>query len=378
MPQVTVLMSTYNRENYICEAIESILAQTFQDFEFLIINDGSVDRSREIILSYQDPRIRLVENEQNIGIPRSLNKGLSLAQGELIARLDSDDLSEPERLARQVAFLEAHPEIAMVGSAYQEVDQEGNLLETYRLPCDATGIRWGLLFYTPFLSSSVMFRRAILQTVGLYNENFPYAQDHELWVRIAKSSPVANLDESLVKYRVHPSSVTLFHETRQYDLLFQSCSSYMTTLFEQNQGVIDKNLFRSMQFLLNYAQDQDWKKFDSRRLEEAIQAIFKLSDAFCNYYYLDHSTCKEHRSAVINTISNKLLNLASDYVYQDRNIAWKLLFHAYLSHRSTLLRRRYQTALLKLLIGPALLNWMRQFTAFSNERQYYKKQEQAK
>src|SRR5215467_8249434 len=106
MPKVTVLLTVYNGERYLHEAIDSILGQTFQDFEFLIINDGSTDGTRELILSYHDRRIRLIDNEYNIGQTRSLNRGLVLAMGQFLARQDADDISEPDRLASQVAFLE--------------------------------------------------------------------------------------------------------------------------------------------------------------------------------------------------------------------------------------------------------------------------------
>lgn len=362
MPKVTVLMSTYNREGYIREAIESVLAQTFQEFEFLIVNDGSVDRSREIILSYQDSRIRLIENNQNLGIPRSLNKGLNLAQGELVARLDSDDILEPERLARQVAFLEANPETALVGSGYQEIDKEGNLLGEYELPCDSTELRWGLLFYTPFLSSSIMFRRAILQSVGLYNENFPYAQDHELWVRIAQFSPVANLNECLVKYRVHPSSITLFHETRQYELLLESCFRYASTLLcsDDRENAIDKDLFRNIQFLLDYSQYRNWRDFDIERVEEIVQTIFELSDAFCNYYNLSRSVREKHQSMMLDHVSSKLINLASNCAREERYSAWKLVVQACQIRKLTLLSISYQVVLLKLIIGPAFVRFVQQ------------------
>src|SRR4051794_29608800 len=121
MPKVTVLLAVYNGERYLREAIDSILGQTFQDFEFLIINDGSTDSTREIILSYHDPRIRLVDNEDNIGQTRSLNRGLALAAGQFVARQDADDISEPERLASQVAFLEIHPEVVLLGTWYRKI-----------------------------------------------------------------------------------------------------------------------------------------------------------------------------------------------------------------------------------------------------------------
>src|SRR5690606_37374672 len=128
MPRVTVLLAVHNGERYIQEAIDSILAQTFGDFELLIVNDGSTDATRDLVLSYSDDRIRLVDNDHNIGLPKSLNRGLRLAKGRYIARLDADDISEPDRLAAQVSFLQANPDVAMVGSWYRKIDGEGNTL----------------------------------------------------------------------------------------------------------------------------------------------------------------------------------------------------------------------------------------------------------
>lgn len=364
MPKVTVLMSVYNRERFVREAIDSILAQTFQDFEFIIINDGSTDKTKEMILSYEDSRIQLVDNSSNIGIPKSSNKGLNLAQGEFVARLDSDDISEPQRLARQVAFLEAHPKTVLVGSWYKEIDEEGNLLQECTLPCDCTEIRWGLLFYTPFLNSSVMFRRnVVVQKVGLYNQEFIYAQDHELWVRIASYFPVANIDEYLVKYRVHPSSITLFHETRQYDLLFQSCRSYMSILLADNDwnNLIEKSLFKRMQSLLNYYPHQDWQNLDFGELEKAIEIILKLSQSFGDYYSLNDFERKKHQLTLLSSIAIKLtdVDVESEYTKELHQTAWRLVIKAYLMDNFLFVKNRFPLAILRLVIGHSLLKFIR-------------------
>ena len=127
-PKVTVVIPVYNREKYVCEAIESVLDQTFADFELLVIDDGSTDRSREAVQSYHDPRIRLMSNEKNEGIPKTRNKGIGLARGEYLAFLDSDDRAYPERLAKQVAFLDRHPDYAAVGAWIDWMDEEGRPL----------------------------------------------------------------------------------------------------------------------------------------------------------------------------------------------------------------------------------------------------------
>src|SRR4029079_12299348 len=140
-PRVTVLMSVYNGERFIEATVRSVLGQTFSEFEFLIVNDGSTDRTRELVASYNDPRVRLVDNNGNIGQTRSLNRGLRMAAGELIARQDSDDVSEPERLRKQVNFMDSHPEVALLGTWYTKIDERGLRMGERSLPCDSTGIR---------------------------------------------------------------------------------------------------------------------------------------------------------------------------------------------------------------------------------------------
>lgn len=206
-PKVTVLMTVYNGEKFLAEAIDGILNQTFRDFEFLIINDGSTDGSREIIKSYEDPRINLVDNETNIGLTASLNRGLSLAGGEYIARQDADDISLPGRLEKQISILERNLEIALLGSWYLEIDESGNPLREYKLPCEPLQISWDSIFYCSF--STVVFRRElVLNNVGSYDESFRYAQDWELYSKIARTHTAVNIGECLVKYRLHSRSMT--------------------------------------------------------------------------------------------------------------------------------------------------------------------------
>jgi glycosyltransferase involved in cell wall biosynthesis len=132
-PKVSVVMSVYNGEKYLCEAIDSILNQTFENFEFLIVNDGSTDRTLEILQSYRDPRIKVINNERNIGLTASLNKGLKIAKGEYVARMDADDVSFPHRLEQQKAFLDRNPRVAMVGSWAEVIDESGKTQETWRV-----------------------------------------------------------------------------------------------------------------------------------------------------------------------------------------------------------------------------------------------------
>ena len=169
-PLITVLMSVYNGERYLHEAIESILNQTFTDFEFLIINDGSTDSTRDIITSYTDSRIRLIDNEQNIGLTKSLNKGIDLARGKYIARMDADDISMPERLEVQYNFLEKNIEYSLVSSGAYLIDENNNQIgELYR-PYNYEMILGYIFFFNPIIHPSVLFEKKEIIECGKYNE----------------------------------------------------------------------------------------------------------------------------------------------------------------------------------------------------------------
>lgn len=205
MSGVTVLMPVFNGEHFLRDAIESILRQTHRDFELLIINDGSTDRSRDIVLSYDDPRIAFLENSENIGLAATLNVGLKVAKYELIARQDADDISLPERLAMQVDFFAKNSDVVLVGTQAMIIDQQGfckgRVLDR---ACTHDSIRWDLLFDNSFTHSSVMFRRSIISQLGGYDVAFRYCQDYALWAQVACRHCVANIDACLVHYRVHP------------------------------------------------------------------------------------------------------------------------------------------------------------------------------
>ena len=208
---LTVLMCVHDGEAYLREAVDSILGQTFRDFELLVIDDGSRDGTAAILASYGDPRLRVVRNETNRGLTASLNIGLRLAAGELVARQDADDRSHPSRFEKQVRFLQANPGVAVLGSGYRNMRAHGRRPRRTVWPACTTkaGIRWQLLFGTPFAHSSVMFRRSvILGELGGYDERFAASQDFELWSRVSRTHAMSNLPESLVDIRSHGASIS--------------------------------------------------------------------------------------------------------------------------------------------------------------------------
>lgn len=201
-PPVSVVMAVHNSERFLRDSIDSILNQTFADFEFIIVDDGSTDGTAAILDSYTDARIRIIRNEKTRGLPTSLNRGTETAEGTYIARMDGDDISLPERFARQVAYLTDHPHIDVLGTWFTHLTHNGERLNTVELPLTHGMIAWSLLFFTPISHPTAIIRRAVLQRVGGYNIDYPLAQDYELWTRLIHRAQLANLPEALVLYRI--------------------------------------------------------------------------------------------------------------------------------------------------------------------------------
>ena len=233
-PGVTVLMSVYNGERFLREAIGSILQQSWTDFEFLIVNDGSTDRTREIINSYSDVRIRVLDQPANTGLAKSLNLGLRAARAPLVARQDADDRSHPERLAAQVEFLRGHPEVALAGTQVRILNKHGRASRRpgWGRAITNSAIRFQLLFDNPFIHTSVMFRRDVVwHELGGYDETLPTGQDFDLWSRLAARYKVSNLPATLVDYRYHGSSTSARyhadHQERSSSIVLANLDRYL-------------------------------------------------------------------------------------------------------------------------------------------------------
>jgi glycosyltransferase involved in cell wall biosynthesis len=204
-PTITVLMPVFNGEKYLSPAIDSILDQSYTDFELLIIDDGSTDSSAAICREYRDPRIRLVANERNLGLIATLNRGLDLARGKYIARMDCDDISLPGRFERQFRFMEQNADIGVCGAWFEKIFHGGS--ETVRTPAEDNLIRFFLVFDNAFNHSTVFLRRSVLEEHGLrYDPAYQYAEDYEFWVRCSCYTRLANIPEVLVHYRFHPEN----------------------------------------------------------------------------------------------------------------------------------------------------------------------------
>ena len=216
MLKVTVLMSVYNGEKYLREAIDSILNQTFPDFEFLIVDDGSTDNSLEIINSYQDTRINLIKNHNNQGLVYSLNRGLALAKGEYIARMDCDDISFPNRLEKQVNFLDNNLDIGIVGSYFILMTKENKKFYIKTVPVNDLEIRYKCLFESPFGHPTVIIRREIFKKNSLnYDTQLNAVEDYKLWTQILDYTKGANIEIPLLYYRLHSQSISYKYKEDQ-------------------------------------------------------------------------------------------------------------------------------------------------------------------
>ena len=201
-PLVSILLPVYNGAEYLAAAIESILSQTYRNFELIIIDDGSSDDSAKIIREFKDPRIR-VYHQENQGLAATLNRAIKLAKGEYLARQDQDDFSLPQRLEKQIMFLEAHRHHGMVGGWAEIWVGNTRSERIHRHPSENHHLQFDLLFDNPFVHSSMMLRRSVFETVGLYSTDKARQppEDYELWSRVARHFAVANIPEVLLVYR---------------------------------------------------------------------------------------------------------------------------------------------------------------------------------
>ena len=205
MPKVSVVTSVYNGETYLEECVDSILNQTFQDFEYIILNNGSTDRTAEILNKFTDPRLKIV-HQDNLGIAMSLNKGVKLSRSDIIARLDADDYSFPQRLEKQVTFMEQHPEIVVCGSRFKELLGGNTFNQSIRFIETDQAIRKSMSLFNPFSHSATIFRKKAFLESGGYNCRYKYAQDYDLWVRILNFGEAQILKDKLGVVRMSSQS----------------------------------------------------------------------------------------------------------------------------------------------------------------------------
>ncbi len=213
-PRVSVVMGVRDGARWLAEAVDSVLGQTLADLELIVVDDGSTDATPDLLTRYRDPRLTVLRQPAG-GLARALNRGLRLASAPLVARLDADDVALPERLARQVAFLDARPEVGLLGSACRAIGPSGDPLDDERPPQDDAAIRRALIRRNPFVHSTIVVRRSVIDRAGGYDESLPVAQDYELWMRASGVTRMANLPDVLVLRRLGPDRVSVARDTER-------------------------------------------------------------------------------------------------------------------------------------------------------------------
>lgn len=213
-PLVSIIIPAFNAEEYLGESILSIIQQSYQDWELIIINDGSVDNTAAIIEDFaqKDNRIIALENETNKGLVFTRNKGLKKAKGELIANLDSDDIAFPNRIAIQVEFFKKHPNYVLIGSGCELIDDKGNKIGEEKRVVENEKLESLLVFSNYFINSSVMFRSSTLNEVS-YDENIHLAEDYNFFVKLSTYGKIGNINQPLIRYRVHGNNISSKHKS---------------------------------------------------------------------------------------------------------------------------------------------------------------------
>lgn len=234
---VSVVMTVYNAQEYLAEAIQSILDQTFTDYEFIIVDDCSTDKSLQIAQVFQqkDPRIQIHHHEQNMGISGARNTGVKLAQGKYIAWMDADDISMPDRIEKELTFFENNPTVGVVSSCVNLIDKQGKNIGEVKMPLTQIPISWALCFYDPIINPAVMINRDLYARVGEYrnlveNKGDYFPEDYDLWVRLINETHFSNLCDPLVKLRKHEQNIT---KTRLQSTIKNSvriCGWYLQSL----------------------------------------------------------------------------------------------------------------------------------------------------
>lgn len=270
-PKVTVLMPVYNGEKYLEEAVNSILNQTFIDFELLIVDDGSTDGSAAIIQAYDDPRIRPVRNEKNLNLAATLNRGIAMARGEYIARMDCDDLSLPERLSRQVSFLDENPSCGLCATNAVAVNTAGENLFNLFPEETAVPLEWTLIWENPIAHPTVMLRKNVLLDFALKYNEIP-SEDYDLWCRLVLRAKISRLPEVLLHYRYHPDSSFNIEKKRH---LLQAVASSRDLAYALTRREVPA--FHGALTVFPKAMGEPSKVYDSGAVEEWLELLLAKS-----------------------------------------------------------------------------------------------------
>ncbi len=272
-PAITVFMAVYNGEKYIKEAIESVLTQSYADFELLIINDGSTDKTLDVIANFTDPRIRVLHNDGNKGLTYTRNHGAKEARGKYFAILDSDDIAMLNRLKIQVDYMESHPEVAICGGQAALINGNSKEIRPYKVH-EGDNLSYWLVLHNVFINSTLMIKTAIMREMGGYRDMAP-AEDYDLSFRIGLKYQVANLSDKLVLYREHDNNISRV----QIEKLSNAQHRIIEHIHSSLNIPVDKSLVQTHHDILNYNTDaKDMKEF-----EELLEALKKGNNMTNSY-----------------------------------------------------------------------------------------------
>lgn len=243
-PKVTVMMTVYNGEKYIGDTIESILNQTYSDFEYLIVNNGSTDKTVDIINSYNDSRIRLLHNKSMLNLAESRNVCFKEARGEYLAWIDADDISLPERFEKQVEVMEKYPEVGLCSTNLECIDEEGTVLGDVGWYQKSTvPLEWKLIWENQIAQPTVMLRKSILEQYKFqYRTAFPPAEDYDLWCRMALVTRIYRIYDILLHYRIHNNSTGTKNSGKSYRMSLEASTEYTFEIFGQKLPDFFKHL----------------------------------------------------------------------------------------------------------------------------------------
>jgi glycosyltransferase involved in cell wall biosynthesis len=341
--RVSVIMPYFNSRRFLDEAVRGVLAQNFRDWELLLIDDGSTDGSAGVARRYADHypgRVCCLAHPGRInrGANAARNLGIARARGEFIAIHDADDISERQRLGEQVEYLDTHPDVALLGTQYTIIDEEGRRLGRMKLPRNWIDLRWELIFSTPFVHSGVMFRKAaVLSVAGGYDEGLRSAQDYDLWCRILPRVRAANLPKYLVRYRVHPNSITKTHATAGHEFRRLRIAHLVRLLGWNPCDETRNEERRAAMTALVFGWATDLKP---AHLRGTVEQLLHLQQAFSVEAGLGDSERSRHRSKLCSRLARNLVAIAAERRFRDASEAREVLQMAFRLHRTALLRPR--------------------------------------
>lgn len=323
-PVISVIMPVYNTEKYLGQSIESILNQTYTNFEFLIFDDGSTDSSPDIIRKYAqlDQRIIPFFSNENIGYVEHLNTGIKQARGEFIARMDSDDIALLHRFDTQLKYLNEHPNIDIVGSGAILINEEGRELRISHQETDSILLKWALFFYNPFYHPSLLIRKSYFSIAGMYDVKMQPAEDRDMWLRGWFTSKFANIHQPLIKYRVHPKSTSVEKQQLQ-----ASKSEY--ALLNHYGRFLGVNLETKY---IPFFREFHKKDIDISQMNDQVLSTTLISIKSRFYTTYNSELSDEIRRKIDNDVFIKLLYIAVNKIKQRKWTSIKVISHLVINY----------------------------------------------